>query len=344
MASSLVDSEMCLSSHVKFLPLKWAFAIALILGAAVFLRSCANEHYRPHGHVDMTFDISPDGNMLVFNAVGEGGRDLYILELATNIVTRIAATPEYEVAPSFSPDGKSIVYAAGAPGDRADHLFVRSLDGAGPRQLTNADANDAFPRFSPDGSQIVFERDKTYIWGGLAANWGGDEGIYVINLDGTEEQQVTPEGLIATCPSFSNDGLQIRFWSNGGLHAIDRDKFGVGTSSPTGLRSSSDVAFSTDGSMVAFSDGTFAPDLEIFVAFSDGTERRRITESDEGCFHPRFMPDGKQILYFKETWPNGLTGEPKHSIWSIGIDGADPQEIAPYELFDDPLHRPPAIE
>ena len=107
--------------------------------------------------------------------------DLYRLDLATLRVTRIAATQDYEVAPEISPDGNSVVYAAGKPGDRADHIFLRSLDGKTVRQLTAEDANDAAPAFSPDGSLIAFTRDKTYNWGGLASNWdaGGalrDEG------------------------------------------------------------------------------------------------------------------------------------------------------------------------
>ncbi len=41
---------------------------------------------------DITFGISPHGDAIVFNAVGVGGLDLYILDLKTRRVTRIAAT------------------------------------------------------------------------------------------------------------------------------------------------------------------------------------------------------------------------------------------------------------
>jgi hypothetical protein len=52
---------------------------------------------------------------------------------------------------SAYPDGTMIVCAAGQSADRADHLFLRSLNGKVIRQLTSDDANDATPRFS-DGS------------------------------------------------------------------------------------------------------------------------------------------------------------------------------------------------
>jgi Tol biopolymer transport system component len=145
------------------------FGVLLI---ALLVRGCMNEHSRPGGHGDVTFRIAPKGDKLVFNAVGDGGRDLYLLDLKTLNVKAIATTPDYELDPSFSPDGTSVVYAADKPGERADHIYVRMLDGTQAKQLTTEDANDASPEFSPDGSQIVFARDKTYNWGGLAANWG----------------------------------------------------------------------------------------------------------------------------------------------------------------------------
>ncbi len=153
-------------------PTRVRFAMAAVL----LLLGCSNGHDRPGGHADITFAVSPGGDALVFNAGGEGGRDLYRLDLSSLKVTRVAATPDYEVDPDYSPDGAWIVYAAGKPGERADHIFLRSLDDKAVKQLTTGDANDASPSFSPDGSLVVFTRDKTYNSGGLASNW--DAGGY----------------------------------------------------------------------------------------------------------------------------------------------------------------------
>ncbi len=49
-----------------------------------------------------------------------------------------------------------------------DHAYRSPQhDGSAKTQLTNVDANDTSPRFSPDGETIVFARDKTY-WKRLA--------------------------------------------------------------------------------------------------------------------------------------------------------------------------------
>ena len=95
-----------LSSHPGTLRMSVAvvgfLAACLLLSFVVVLRGCMNEHYRPLGHGDITFAVSPRGDAIVFNAVGEGGRDLYRLDMATFRVARIAATPDYEVGPDIS--------------------------------------------------------------------------------------------------------------------------------------------------------------------------------------------------------------------------------------------------
>ena len=328
-------------------------AACLLLSFAVVLRGCMNEHYRPPGHGDIDFAVSPQGDAIVFNAVGEGGRDLYRLDMATFRVARIAATPDYEVGPEFSPDGKRLVYAAGEPGDRADHIFSRSLDGGMVKQLTAEDANDAAPAFSSDGTLIVFTRDKTYHWGGLASNWNAGGVLCVMNADGTGLRQITRDETIAIDPHFSPDGKAVLFWGDERLYTVATD--GSRPPIPLGSLDGREAVYSPEGPFIAFSMGQYAPDLRIFVAGVDGTELRRLPHPAEGrpalpgggCSRPAFTPDGKRILFFLESWPDGATGHAKESLWEMDIDGGHPREIAGYSLFDDPLHwmpRPPIRE
>jgi Tol biopolymer transport system component len=312
--------------------------------ALLVLRGCINAHNRPGGHGDITFAVSPGGDVIVFNAIGDGGRDLYRLDLATRRVTQIASTPFYEVAPAVSPDGKLVVYAAGTPGDRADHIFVRSLDGKTVKQLTAEDANDTAPAFSPDGSRIVFTRDKTYNWGGLASNWDAGGALCVINADGTGLRQITRDETIAIDPHFSPDGQTILFWSDEGLHTVATD--GSHPPSLLGSLHGREAVYSPDGRSIAFSVGQSAPGLRIFVSRADGTEVRslphptadRLAPPGGGCFRPTFTPDGRRLLFFLESWPDGATGHAKESLWEMDIDGGHPREIAGYGLFEDPLH------
>jgi hypothetical protein len=122
----------------KHSPILWIALLlfgcgSLLLGSGLVIYGTGwplgspNGHGRPQGHQDTTLDVSPTDEAIVFNATGAGGRDLYLLRLDDLSVTRIAETPEYEVWPSFSVDGRYLVYCAGVPGDRADHVFKRFL-------------------------------------------------------------------------------------------------------------------------------------------------------------------------------------------------------------------------
>ena len=296
------------------------------------------DHYRPIGHGDTTLDVSPTDDAIVFNATGAGGRDLYLLRLDDLRVTRVAETPEYEVWPSFSADGKYLVYAAGVPGDRADHIFTRGVDGGPVEQLTRADANDSSPRFSPDGSMIVFARCKTYNWGGLAANWAPGGVICLIRSDGTNERQLTADDSLAFDPRFSADGKSVIFSTQNapgnGLASVPID----GSAPPRPIPGPFGAVLSPDAKLLAYCKGQYSPDYKVYVANADGTAERLLTVNVGGCWRtPVFSNKGTRLFFLREEWPDGSTGTPKFSVWEAAIDGTATRQVTDCQLFDDPL-------
>jgi eukaryotic-like serine/threonine-protein kinase len=93
-------------------------------------------------------------------------------------------------------DGQWIVM--GSIRSRED-LFVARADGSGLRQLTNDDANDRFPRWSPDGKRIAFYSNRA----------GGWE-VWAINADGSGLTQLTRR-TGAHYPVWSPDGSRMLF-------------------------------------------------------------------------------------------------------------------------------------
>lgn len=78
-------------------------------------------------------------------------------------------------APTFSADGRRIVFAQQRPGAGASHIAVMDADGGHLRQLTDGHGSDTTPHFRPDGRRIAFSRWRE----------GHGYGVYVMRADGT---------------------------------------------------------------------------------------------------------------------------------------------------------------
>jgi TolB protein len=92
---------------------------------------------------------SPDGKRIVFDT--NGGYDLWIVTVATGVVTRLTSTPEIEKHPAWSPDGERIAFVRRiiANDTHSEHIFSMRVDGTDVRQLTTGEGWYAWPRYRP---------------------------------------------------------------------------------------------------------------------------------------------------------------------------------------------------
>jgi Tol biopolymer transport system component/tRNA A-37 threonylcarbamoyl transferase component Bud32 len=110
-------------------------------------------------------------------------------------VVRVTANLGLTCTPALSPDGRLLAYASDRGSGGNLHIWVQQLPNGQPMQKTRDAADEASPRFSPDGSSIVFERTGA--------------GIFAIPTLGDHERLIAPGGL---SPQFSPDGTQITYW------------------------------------------------------------------------------------------------------------------------------------
>lgn len=104
--------------------------------------------------------FSPDGQ-IVFASTAQKAFELYRMLAPGGVGLKITAgKPEHrDTWPSWSPDGKTIVFQSNRNGTQ-DIWIIRS-DGAGLEQLISSSANELQPVFSPGGASIAYISDAS---------------------------------------------------------------------------------------------------------------------------------------------------------------------------------------
>jgi Tol biopolymer transport system component len=160
--------------------------------------------------------LSPDGR-LVAASVGFGtDTDIWIFDLERHTERRLTFDPGADRLPSWSPDGKTIVYSCGSS------VCARPADGGGARVELVPLAD--YGVVSPDGRRLVFIRGESR-----------EAGVYAADLGpaGLAGPAATPKLIVSSSSlrafSITPDGRFIAYHSTGetGVDAVFVTKFPV---------------------------------------------------------------------------------------------------------------------
>jgi Tol biopolymer transport system component len=170
---------------------------------------------------------SPDGKRIVFVRGTETSSVLAIRDLASGGVTTLATTRSSSSdvwldEPSWSPDGRQIVYSKvhhDAAQDKVTdtRILIVKADGSGLHELALPSATPwGDPDWSPDGTRIVF---SSYPIRYKSA--GETPEVYSVRPDGTDFKQLTRMGVGSGAPSWTSDGAHIFFWGYQTFYLMD---------------------------------------------------------------------------------------------------------------------------
>ena len=166
---------------------------------------------------------NPLEGKIVFYSGRDGKAEIYTMNSDGSNQTRVTHDPTKAVSPSWSPNGRQIIFhsSRGSQVEVDYNIWLIDADGQNPRQLTHHPEWDNYPDWSPDGNQIAFDSDRLSKEGEPPKTE-----IYVMDADGGNVKQVTDIGF-ASQPRWSPDGEWILFEGDidqgRGIYAIRPD-------------------------------------------------------------------------------------------------------------------------
>jgi Tol biopolymer transport system component len=204
-----------------------------------------------------------------------------------------------EAYPSFSPDGKRLVYSVRLTKDQGYHLFVRTLPAGERRQLTAAAGSDIAPAWSPDGASVAFLRLEE-----------GSAECMVVPAAGGAEQKVAdcaavadeeqPFPAVAWTPDSQSLAVAVAGENQSPAIALVPSAGGSPkplTNPPQGTQGDSTPAVSPDGKAVAFVRVVSQEDADIFTCDLSGRNLQRLTFDGRAIRGIAWTPDGSHLVY-----------------------------------------------
>jgi Tol biopolymer transport system component/imidazolonepropionase-like amidohydrolase len=190
---------------------------------------------------------SPDGRTVVFHAVGQLWTRALPGEAPQRLTTRSDA---FEYQPSFSADGKKLLYTTWSDAKQGA-IIERDLASGAERMLTTQPGFYYSPRYSRDGSKIVWSKQSgSSLTGSLNS---GEQGIWWMPAAGGDAKRIAKDGYE---PQFAADGTRVTFLSGGGL-SKKLQSVGLHGEEPRdvfSLKYTDFVSVSPDGQWVAFTE------------------------------------------------------------------------------------------
>ena len=264
------------------------------------------------------FDLASDGKSIVIDLLGQ----LWLLPAAggeARAVTNAVRDTAEDLDPSFSPDGRSVVFRGERSGRTG--LWLLDLESNRTRQLTqlaDPDGYDGSAAWSPDGKLIAFEHTAPPD----SPNAAPRNTIALLDVATGQMRGLRLEGLPgpnARQPAWSSDAQRIaivaedrgsrRVWiadANGG-HALPVTAETLSAYAP---------AFSPDGRQLAFIGRDSANRVQVWVQEIGGSARRLTNHADLAPTRVRWSADGSSLLYSADG-----------SLWRVPASGGAPAEI-----------------
>ncbi len=217
----------------------------------------------------------------------QGQKHVFTMDLDGEMVTQRTKDGGLNLLPSFSPDGRSLLFTSYRM-DNPD-LFELVLGEGTLKRISSRPGLNTGGRVSPDNSKIA-----------LTLSLDGNSELYLLDRAGGMMRRLTSSWAIDTSPSWSPDGQQIAFVSsragNPQLYVMSAEGGEAKRITFQGSYNQT-PAFSPRGTHVAFTARDERNVFDIFVIDLRSSEIQRVTQDQGNNEEPSFSPNGRLLTF-----------------------------------------------
>ncbi|WP_144475872.1 PD40 domain-containing protein [Cytobacillus oceanisediminis] len=310
--------------------------VALLLVACIgYLLFADRDVYTYHTGLGSKIAISNDDQQIAFSIFNNGSEAIYTAKMDGSDVHRVSnPVKAYHRQPTFSPDGKKILYLS-QNRNRIQSLYIANSDGTNPEKLSRNTQHVTEAIFSDDNQTVFFASTA-------AENVNKSEGetqdgldLFSVKIDGTEMEQLTDRDFY-TMESlyYSGKDKQVIFKDYNDTNAFDLEdrRVYMADFSSELPKDYFNMEISPDNGLVAYttvseeSKDSSLFEYDLYLKNLKNGDTQRLTDLNSSVVSPVFLNDKKEILFLKYVnWPK----EPEeYKLMTVDLETKKLREIA----------------